>query len=346
VVDPGHISEHTPMGAPARETSSTIEDRTDGAKDSLKATLWGNPLWRPVWGLWPDRRFLTSPALALLVLLFLMLTVNWWSRDWLRGLWFTPVTAERRRAYRLLILWRGLGLQSVLLVFGLLLLWRSARRGLAASMCRFPLRARHLIAVVLVPIAAVWGLSELWGWIQSIILARHLAGTGESLLWILRRPGKITFLTDPGPPMTVVLSHNIITGAIALLGYVIYALWWAWILVLLAAWRRGLGQSLLGLLLVGLVCLLVSAGLQWMQDVIPLTHPLAAWMFPPATAAYASWRHELLTPWQHLVLYASMHFAILMVEVGLVEVLKAALERTESHLHLTIVEGDTPGAAG
>lgn len=291
-----------------------------------------NPLWRPVWGLYPDRRLLTSPALALLALLGGLLLLEWWRQRWLESLWSarSAVGAATRHLCALWTLWHDHGFGGALLLFGLVLLRRTVVSGLAPGLCQLPLLPAHLIAAVLLPLVALWAVREVWEWGQTISLAHAIAEPGERILWLVRRPGRITFLTDPGPPLPIVMSHNVVVGIIALLGYALWLLWWGWVLVAIAAARAPLGRSLLALACAAAFVALVGALLHQAQNWVPMIHPLSVWMVPPGTAAHAAWRGQLLTPPQHLALYLSMHLLLILVETGLIEGLRLAYARAQA----------------
>jgi hypothetical protein len=304
----------------------------------ISLQLLRSPLWRPVWGLWIDRRFLRSPALVLVTLVLALALLDALGRLWMAALWVqeAPAGPMQLRLYDLLMIWRRCGLELILLLFALTLLWHIVARGMAPSLRLTRIGPTDLIMVVLFPIAVIWGIVELGGWIQSINLAQRLAEPGDRLIWIIRRPGQITSLTDVGPPPAVVLIHNALTGTIAIFGYLAFLLWWGWVIVRIAAAGWTLNRSLGALTVIAGATLALISLVRRVQSVVPLFHPFALWMFPPGTATFAERREELLSPIQHFHLYASMHLAILFVELGLVGLLLRALGSAQRRLWETV----------
>ncbi len=290
----------------------------------------GNPLWRPVWGVWGDRRVFRSPASVAIGLVALVLAGRGAVRASLLHLHTqtTPAVWWERWVYHAAIWVHGNGLELLLLILGLAVLWRAVRETpLGSSLVATPLGPPHLVAVALGPIAAVWVLSEGAQWVHAVMVANRVADPGESLLWLVRRPGRITFLADPVATPAVVLSHNILAGSIALMGYGVYLLFWAWVLLRLTARQRDFGRALIALLCVRAA----MGGSSWLiaqvQGVVSLVNPMAIWTFPPGTATQSAWRLQLASPLHHFLMYLTMHLAILVLEMGLVGLLTRAVER-------------------
>jgi hypothetical protein len=240
--------------------------------------------------------------------------------------------------------WRHIGLNVCLLFFGVLLLHGALERRLPLALSTPQFGTAHLLVVCLCPLAVIWSVVELMGWVDQLELARRLAEPGDRLLWLIRRPGGVTFLTDPGPAHPIVFSHNILAGAIVLLGYVVFFLWWAWVLVSVMALRVGFLRSLLFAHLIFTLTLLVAYLLKQVQGNIPIFHPFAVWLFPPGTATLSESRALLLSPVQHFRLYASMHLAVLLVELGLVGCLHRALRGAERQLWAAALAPPPPPA--
>lgn len=302
--------------------------------DAQNDLILHNPLWQPVWGLRFDARALHSPAMAFVLMLAVLMGIHWLSQFWIQGLWSqeTPATTWQRGCYGLLMTWRHWGPVVCLLCFAFTLLWTTSRKGIMQSLISPSLQHNHLIIAALLPAAAVWGMLEMTKWVEAFRLAHEMAMPGEGMIWLIRRPGEITFLTDPGPPLIVAICHNFLTMGIALLGYGIFLLWWSYVIVSLVSLRRSFLTGLFGLIAIGGAVVMLDAIVARLQGMIPLFHPLSLWMIPPGTSAYALWRFELVTPLQHFYLYASMHFSLLILEMGVLGVLIKLNERAGDRL--------------
>jgi hypothetical protein len=258
---------------------------------------------------------------------------QWIAMEWIQGLWGQEgsATTGQRALCAALMLWRRAGPTWIAIGFALALLWHAGRGGMVRPLPVTSLRSAHLAMVIFLPPLLVWGGHEAWAWWQSVSLTRHLAEPGERLLWLVRGVGHTHVVSNPGPPITVALSHNVLTMTITLMGYLALVLWWGWIVIGQVLHRRTLGRAFLHVLAWGILLHWGVDLLGRIQESLPLVHPFGFWMFPPGCAIETSSVEWILAPGPHLLLYMAVHLSLLMLALGAVGALRdacgSALER-------------------
>jgi hypothetical protein len=251
---------------------------------------------------------------------------QWIALVWIQGLWQQEgsATSGQRALCAVLMLWRRAGPAWIATGFSLALLWHAARGGLICSLPVTSLRSPHLAMVIFLPPLMVWGGHEAWAWWQSMSLTRHLAEPGGRLLWLVRGIEHVHVVSNPGPPISVVLSHNVLAMMITLMGYMALVLWWGWIVLNQVIHRRSLGRAFLHVLAWGLLLHWAVALIGRIQESLPLVHPFGFWMYPPGCAIETSAIEWILSPRLHLMLYLAAHLSALLLALGAVGFLRDA----------------------